>query len=281
VSVPQDQASPGTPPPVLPGRGSGQFLDWDSFNSQKLSQFEAWIEPNLGGYSIPPPPFRLARTTPSARLWLRSRGRSPTQHTPFEPPGSLGGIVLGPGARRAVPLNVGAEVTLGAEPVDGLFTRPTDWHRTGSNWVVWSADPRFVVSAGVGGPARHRFVLSNPGEYEVAVVGQTSPGLGVSIDHRVLRPSRPSQLNSMSRYGTLALGQGTHTVELVADPKGLSYVQAISIERVKPSPAGVVCVGGRRYPVAWNAPVVIRLLRTRQIVNCNVRAVRLDWVQRQ
>jgi hypothetical protein len=78
-----------------------------------------------------------------------------------------------------MPSGVGADVVLGTEPVDGIFTRPVNWNLGGSSWVAWSADPRFVVSAGAGGPERHRFVLPNADQYEVTVIGQTTSGLAI------------------------------------------------------------------------------------------------------
>jgi hypothetical protein len=281
VSVPYDQASPGTPPSVLPGRGAGRFVDWDSFDPTKLAEFQAWVEPNLGGYSIPPPPFRLARSTPTVRVWLRADGSSGTRHTPFEPPGTLGGIVLAPQSRRTVPIALGRDVLLGAEPVDGMFMRPVQWNLRSSSWTVWSADPRFVVSAGTGGPARHRVVLSSSGRYVVTVIGQTSPGLEVRIGGHVLTSSTRTDLNSSTVYGTVGLGAGEHTISLVPDPQAFSYLQAVSIARVSPSRAGVVCVGNRRYSAAWDTPVQINLSSVRTIRNCGVRPVRLDWVQKR
>jgi hypothetical protein len=280
VSVPFDHATPGTVPRLLPGRGAGEFVDWDSLDPHALLRLQVWVEPNLGGYSIPPPPFRLVRTTPTIRVWQRAGpALSSVRHGPFESKGTLGGWILRPGSRATVPIKAGPSVLLGAEAADGVFTRPTTWNLAETRWSLWSADPRFVVSVAPGVPAKENFTVSNSGTYRITIIGRTNPGFGVAIDDRRVSGTPGGDLGSILPYGEVRLTGGKHTLSLLADPGSISYIQAIAIGKVTPSPRTVICVGRRRFVVAWNRPARIPLRRGLTVRNCARIPLRLDWVQ--
>jgi hypothetical protein len=280
VAVPFDHATPGDVPAVLPGRGSGQFLDWDSLDAKALMRSEVWVEPNLGGYSVPPPPFRLARTTQTVRVWLRTRAApAMIDHRPFEPLGVLGGRILDPGRVAVIPPSRAHVVLLGAEAADGVFTRPVTWRLSGTRWVVWSADSRFVVSVASGKAAKHSFVVSNPGTYRVVVIGKGDPGFGVAIDGRRVSGFQRGALSSILPYGEIRLEAGRHVLSLLADAGSVSFIQAVAIGRASPSPPTRVCVGRRRFVVAWNRPVRVHITGSRDVRNCGSSPLRLDWAQ--
>jgi hypothetical protein len=216
--------------------------------------------------------FRIDRTTgrePKITQALRARrcrlacgsdrtGDPGTRHTPFEPPGSL--------------------VSCSPRAAGGRCPRVSGpmWSWAPNRSTGSSPGPSTGISAVPVG-SRGRRTRASSSRPERVVRSGTASSYRTPINTRSRSSARQPR---GSPYGKPALGPGRHTIKLVSDPKGLSYIQAVSLARVTPSGAAVLCVGGRRYPVAWNAPADIHLSPSRHVLNCDARAVRLDWAQR-
>ena len=81
----------------------GEALDFDSVDDATLDRF-AFVLTSAGAYgSIPPPNFRLARSTPSFKLWRRVGPTKPRAILPSEGDGNAARLDCeAPGDRRIV-----------------------------------------------------------------------------------------------------------------------------------------------------------------------------------
>jgi hypothetical protein len=279
VADPFDHGTQGQPPAPVAGRGMGVYTDFDSYDPAGEAGAQVYVEPRLGGYSVPPPPWRLVRETESIRVWRRPADDPPGgARIPLEPAGVLGGRTLAPGATLTLPAAAGDAPLLGGGPQDGVFTSPVRWNLKGTAWDVWTADPRFAISVHGGGPARWRFAVADAGRYDVSLIGRPD-GLTVQVDGHPLPPPAYGQLDSTRVVGTVPLDAGEHTLSLVQTPDVIAYVQGVSVDRSGTAPPAPVCVGDRRLEVAPSRPVRLPLNGTRTIRNCGRAPLWLDWVE--
>ena len=243
---------------VVPGHIFAGTLDIGSIDGAALADVDWIVEQRLGGVASPPAPFRLARTTDTYRLWVRTPdSRPPGAAYPLEPPDVPGGLLLAPGR----PLVAPRAGLLEGRAADGALSFPARWALTGSAWGQWVADRSFVVtSPGGGTPASASFQVGAGGSYRIALIGQATAGMRIRVDGADLPPPDPSA-GGIVRYhavGTVRLEPGRHSLSLVAGGNGeIAYILAVSVERVWTSRGRD---GVRRRP---SRPARARLRRAR------------------
>jgi hypothetical protein len=269
----------GASPPLRPGAGAAGFVDYDAFDTDASRRMQAIVEPRLGGFSIPPPPFRSARGTRSFRAWVRPASILPAPgRVPLELRGELGGRVLAPGSRVSLPI-AGAHLLLGAEPATSLLVPLWDWQLAGSGWARLPESPPQIASGGKGsGPATKRIELAAAGRYLVSFVGAAN-GSSVSVDGRQVGTVPGGDRDGVEAVAAPVLRAGTHELALTAaPPPTYSSGLAVSLQQEDP-PSAPVCVGNRRYEVAAGRPALVDASGRPVVVNCGYRPLRLDWVE--
>jgi hypothetical protein len=219
----------------------------------------------------------LSETTTAYRVWTRT-GASPTAGTvvPLEPQNGFGGLPLSPGQALVAP----ASGALEGRALDGIVSFPAQWELHGAAWGTWVANPVFVVPDPNGGPAaRKRFELGAGGSYRISLIGQPSPSMRIRIDGSDLRAPDAAAAGVM-RYqslGVVTLRPGRHMLELVPGGGGqISYILALSLERLGPPAAVTVCLDGRRAELAPGRAVEVR--KGQRITACGGRAALLDRI---
>ncbi|MDX6597293.1 MAG: hypothetical protein QOE87_1180 [Gaiellales bacterium] len=262
---------------VLPGHGFAGVLDADAIAPEALRRIDWIVEPRLGGASRPPRQFRLSGATTAYRVWTRTGASPPAGAVvPLEPQNGFGGLPLARGHSLVAP----ATGQLEGRALDGTVSFPAQWNLRGAAWGTWVANPVFVVPDPNGGPAaRNHFELGAGGRYRIALIGQPSPSMRIRVDGSTL-PAPDASAPGVMRYqslGVVTLRPGRHSLELVPGGGGqISYILALSIERLGPPAAVTVCVAGRRAQLAPGTPVEVR--RGQRITACGGRAALLDRI---
>jgi hypothetical protein len=269
----------GASPPLRLGAGVAGFVDFDSFDTDASRRMEAIVEPRLGGFSIPPPPFRQARGTRSFRAWVRPASILPAAgRVPLERPGELGGRVLAPGGHAALPMS-GERLLLGAEPATSLLSPLWGWQLTGSAWARLAGSPPQIASVGNGsGPATQRVDVAAPGRYRLSFAG-AAVGSSISVDGHRVGTVPAGDRDGVEVVGDRLLRAGAHELALEAAPRpAYSSGLAVSLQQQDPRSAPV-CIGTRHYEVAAGRPALIDARGRPVVVNCGHRSLRLDWVE--